>query len=55
MADPNYVKTVAPNFAARIRAQVNTNRALRNIIQFNSAAPVLPAPALLKNWRDHDE
>ncbi|WNJ93616.1 hypothetical protein [Bosea sp. 685] len=35
MRDPNYLKTVAPNVAARIRAAVNPNPALNKIIQFN--------------------
>jgi len=35
LQDPNYLKTVAPNVAARIRAAVNTNRNLNRIIQFN--------------------
>ena len=33
--DPNYLKTVAPNVAARIRAAVNTDPNLNQIIQFN--------------------
>jgi hypothetical protein len=35
LQNPNYLKTVAPNVAARIRAAVNTNRNLNRIIQFN--------------------
>jgi hypothetical protein len=35
LQDPNYLKTVAPNVAARIRAAVNTNPNLNQIIQFN--------------------
>jgi hypothetical protein len=35
MRNPNYLKTVAPNVAARIRAAVNPNPALNQIIQFN--------------------
>ncbi|CCQ72317.1 hypothetical protein [Magnetospira sp. QH-2] len=38
MADPAYLKTVAPKTAKAIRAAVNGNPALRKIIQFNSAA-----------------
>lgn len=34
--DPNYMKTVAPDAAARIRAYVNANPKLKDIIQFNS-------------------
>ena len=36
MANPNYMKTVAPKTAARIREYVNANKDLRGIIQFNS-------------------
>lgn len=36
MADPNYVKTVAPNTAKRIREYVNDNPRLNGTIQFNS-------------------
>lgn len=39
MADPNYIKTVAPKTAARIREHVNSNPKLRDIIQFNTIAP----------------
>ncbi|SDP16934.1 hypothetical protein [Phyllobacterium sp. OV277] len=35
MQNPNYLKTVAPNVAARIRAAVNPNPNLNRIIQFN--------------------
>ncbi|MDX3929106.1 MAG: hypothetical protein QHC90_25310 [Shinella sp.] len=35
-ADPNYIKTVAPKTAARIREYVNNNPQLKHIIQFNS-------------------
>ncbi|MGH2343544.1 hypothetical protein ACRC7T_18960, partial [Segnochrobactraceae bacterium EtOH-i3] len=38
LADPNYLKTMAPKTAAAIRKAVNTNPALMRIIQFNSAA-----------------
>ncbi|CCQ75025.1 hypothetical protein [Magnetospira sp. QH-2] len=38
LADPAYLKTVAPKTAKAIRAAVNGNPALRKIIQFNSAA-----------------
>lgn len=37
MANPNYMKTVAPKTAARIRAYVNDHKDLKHIIQFNSA------------------
>jgi hypothetical protein len=36
MADPNYLKTVAPKTAARIRDYVNSNPRLAPLIQFNS-------------------
>lgn len=36
MADPNYIKTVAPETAARIRAFVNGNSKLKDTIQFNA-------------------
>jgi hypothetical protein len=38
MTDPNYIKTVSPKTAARIREYVNNNPKLKNIIQFNSLA-----------------
>lgn len=40
MANPNYMKTVAPRTAARIRAYVNDNKDLRDIIQFNSVVGI---------------
>ena len=45
MADPNYLKTVAPEVAARIRAAVNTDPILSPHIQFNSLAGLLAAGA----------
>jgi hypothetical protein len=39
MRDPNWLKTVAPKTAARIRQHVNTNPSLNRTIQFNSLAP----------------
>jgi hypothetical protein len=36
MADPNYLKTVAPKTAAVIRAKVNAHPTLSKIIQFNA-------------------
>jgi hypothetical protein len=58
MADPNYLKTVAPKTAAAIRAAVNSHPTLSKIIQFNALAglaalkgidsatlPVPPEPA----------
>jgi hypothetical protein len=35
MKNPNYLKSVAPNVAARIRAAVNPNPNLNRMIQFN--------------------
>ncbi|MBF5006853.1 hypothetical protein [Diaphorobacter caeni] len=37
MADPNYIKSVAPKTAKRIREYVNSNPNLNKVIQFNSA------------------
>ena len=47
LADPNYLKTVAPDVAARIRESVNSHPELSKIIQFNAAPPVPLAP-----WED---
>ena len=38
MTDPNYLKTVAPKTAARIREFVNSHPTLSKNIQFNSLA-----------------
>jgi hypothetical protein len=38
MADPNYLKSVAPNVAKAIRAAVNDHPTLSKIIQFNTVA-----------------
>lgn len=35
---PNYIKTVAPKLAARVREYVNSHPTLKHIIQFNSIA-----------------
>ena len=43
MQNPNWIKTVAPNTAARIRAYVNNHPMIKNVIQFNSAAGILGA------------
>lgn len=40
LADPNYLKTVAPNAAKAIRAAVNPHPVLSKIIQFNGLAGV---------------
>jgi hypothetical protein len=60
MADPNYMKTMAPNTAAAIRESINAHPTLSKIIQFNTIAglasgaitpaalpiPMQPAPVL---------
>jgi hypothetical protein len=47
MADPNYIKTVAPSLASRIREYVNTHPDLSKVVQFNSlAAPFAAMPVL---------
>jgi hypothetical protein len=38
LADPNYIKTVAPKTAAAIREAVNSNPRLSKILQFNTIA-----------------
>jgi len=43
MVDPNYLKTVAPKTAARIRQYANDNPLISRVIQFNQMAP-LAAP-----------
>jgi hypothetical protein len=42
LADPNYIKTVAPKTAARIRAAVNEHPRLREHIQFNVQGALPP-------------
>ena len=37
MENPNYIKTVAPNTAARIRQFVNKNDKMNKVVQFNEA------------------
>lgn len=46
MRDPNYLKTVAPNTAKRIREYVNANPNLNKTVQFNSLAPAAGAGLL---------
>jgi hypothetical protein len=41
MADPNYLKTVAPKTAARIRELVNAHPTLSKTIQFNMLAALI--------------
>lgn len=53
MADPNYIKTVAPKTAARIRKFVNRNPRLNKVIQFNSIA--VPVGAGMMNGDPNDD
>jgi hypothetical protein len=46
LADPNYIKTVAPETAARIRQYVNSNPRINRYIQFNAAVPAASAAVL---------
>lgn len=48
--DPNYLKTVAPNTAARIREYVNANPNLKKVIQFNSAAGLFGVALPSADW-----
>jgi hypothetical protein len=52
MADPNYLKTVAPKTAARIRNYVNSNPRLAPFIQFNSIGVPTGLGAL---WSDKEK
>ena len=53
MADPAYIKTVAPELAAKIRKAVNSNPALNRIVQFNTAAGAgLLGAGLLRQGED---
>ena len=55
MTDPNYMKTVAPKTAARIREFVNPNPRLNKTIQFNSLlAPALGSGLLAYGAAMHD-
>jgi hypothetical protein len=49
LTDPNYLKTVAPKTAARIRAYVNANPRLAALIQFNAIGAAALAPSA--NWK----
>jgi hypothetical protein len=40
MRDPNWIKTVAPSTAKRIREYVNSNPKLNQVVHFNALAPV---------------
>ena len=46
-ADPNYLKSVAPATAARIRAHVNSNPRLSPNVQFNSVTTPTPLGLLI--------
>lgn len=50
IADPNFLKSVAPNLAAAIRGAVNSHPRLRRVIQFNSLK--YPAYAELGPYSD---
>lgn len=52
MADPNYIKTVAPKTAARIREFVNSNPRLNKVIQFNGVAVPVGAGTMNGNSSD---
>lgn len=54
MRDPNYLKTVAPNTARRIREYVNANPNLNKTIQFNSFSPAAGAGVLGAGLFGHD-
>ena len=54
MRDPNYVKSVAPKAAKKIRDAVNSHEELSKVIQFNQAgAPYAPAALSLGRERRH--
>lgn len=55
MRDPNYMKTVAPKTAARIREYVNRNPNLMDIIQFNTVAPAAVGLGLLGAFPDDEQ
>jgi hypothetical protein len=54
LMNPNWFKAVAPRAAARFRAEVNKNKHLKRVIQFNSlgAAGLLSAAGLAGQKRD---
>lgn len=45
MIDPNYLKSVAPKTAARIREHINTNPRVSRVVQFNTLAPIGGQPS----------
>jgi hypothetical protein len=54
LADPNYLKTVAPDVAARIRASVNDHPTLSPMIQFNAGGLGPAGAAPMFETVDHD-
>lgn len=56
MADPNYLKTVAPDVAARVRQYANPNPQTNRYVQFNTlAAPAIPFGMLLPSILNEEE
>lgn len=51
MADPNYIKTTAPETAARIRQYVNGNDKLKQVIQFNAIGGLGVLPFIAQDAR----
>jgi hypothetical protein len=41
LINPNYLKTVAPKTAAKIRAEVNADPQISRVVQFNTLAPLM--------------
>jgi hypothetical protein len=41
LVNPNYLKTVAPKTAAKIRAEVNADPQISRVVQFNTLAPLM--------------
>lgn len=52
LQNPNYIKTVAPNVAARIRAYVNAHPELSKIIQFNTLGGLGAVPLMAQDKND---
>jgi hypothetical protein len=55
LMNPNWFKAVAPRAAARFRAEVNKNKHLKRIIQFNSLGAAGLAGAGAAGGRDQDD
>lgn len=55
LENPNYLKTVAPKTAAKIRAAVNANPSVNKIIQFNMNGDPLPAALMLQKRREAEK